>query len=230
MIRNAGMNGVVLLSCLIALFLAAGIFYVVRFLLQKKKLLEEAKNSNDIHFAMSQLFENFVIVNAVTRTYHYIEGMPDVGHIPNDGAYDLFSDDLLKRFPNEDERAEAAELISFRHLTELMDQGVNIVSYNLHAPIREEEWFTYNFIAVSRDTEGKVAEFIIARQDITKLQKKEEETKRILEQARDEAEKGNGQERFLSSCPRHPDADTPSSDIQTLPETGSTTKRWSATL
>ena len=200
MIRNAGMNGVVLLTCLIGLFLAAGVFYIVRFFLQKKKLLEETKNSNDIHFAMSRLFENFVIVNAGTRTYHYIEGMPDVGHIPNDGAYDLFAEDLLSRFPNESEREEAAKLISFGHLTEQMNQGSDIVSCNLHAPILEEEWFTYNFIVVSRDGDGKVTEFLIARQDISKLQKKEEETRRILEQARDEAEKGNrAKSDFLSS-------------------------------
>ncbi|MBQ6321798.1 MAG: response regulator [Lachnospiraceae bacterium] len=200
MVRNAGMNGVVLLSCLIALFLAAGIYYVVRFFWQKKKLLEETKNSNDIHFAMSRLFENFVIVNAGTRTYHYIEGMPDVGHIPNDGAYDLFAEDLLDRFPNETERAEAAKLISFGYLTEQMNQGMNIISCNLHAPIREEEWFTYNCIVVSRNGNGDVKEFIIARQDITKLQEKEEEIRRILEQARDEAEKGNrAKSNFLSS-------------------------------
>jgi len=200
MIRNASINGVILLVFLIALFLAAGIFYFIRFLLQKKRLLEETKNSNDIHFAMSRLFENFVIVDAKKRTYHYIEGMPDVGHIPNDGAYDLFADDLLKRFPNEKERSEAAGLISFERLTRQMNHGQNIVSCNLHAPIREEEWFTYNFIVVSRDEAGNVAEFIIARQDITDLQKKEEETRRILEQARDDAEKGNkAKSDFLSS-------------------------------
>ena len=200
MIRNAGINGVVLLICLIALFLAAGIFYTVRFLLQKKKLLEETKNSNDIHFAMSRLFENFVIVDVRGRTYHYIEGMPDVGHIPNDGAYDLFADDLLKRFPNEEERAEAAHLIAFQHLTSQMNEGLDILSCNLHAPIGEEEWFTYNFIVVSRDETGNVTEFIIARQDITRLHEKEEETRRLLERARDEAEKGNNaKSEFLAS-------------------------------
>ncbi|MBE5996434.1 MAG: response regulator [Lachnospiraceae bacterium] len=200
MLRNSNMNGAVLLLCLIGFFLAAGIFYIVRFLIQKKQLLEETKNSNDIHFAMSRLFENFVIINARTRTYHYIEGMPEVGHIPNDGSYDLFTEDLLKRFPNEAERKEAAELISFPSLIEQMNQGKNIISYNLHAPIREEEWFTYNFIVVSRDEDGNVSEFIIARQDISKLQEKEENTKRILEKARDEAEKGNrAKSDFLSS-------------------------------
>lgn len=200
MIRNASINGAVLLLSLIGLFLVAGIFFIVRFLLQKKKLLEEAKNSNDIHFAMSRLFENFVIVNAEKRTYHYIEGMPDVGHIPNDGAYDLFADDLLDRFPNDAERTEAAEQISFDRLTRQMNQGQNIISCNLHAPIRYEEWFTYNFIVVSRNAEGRVTEFIIARQDITGLQKKEEEIRRILERARDEAEKGNrAKSNFLSS-------------------------------
>lgn len=200
MIRNASINGAVLLLSLIGLFLVAGIFFIVRFLLQKKKLLEEAKNSNDIHFAMSRLFENFVIVNAEKRTYHYIEGMPDVGHIPNDGAYDLFADDLLDRFPNDAERTEAAEQISFDRLTRQMNQGQNIISCNLHAPIRDEEWFTYNFIVVSRNAEGRVTEFIIARQDITGLQKKEEEIRRILERARDEAEKGNrAKSNFLSS-------------------------------
>ncbi|MBR4164541.1 MAG: response regulator [Solobacterium sp.] len=200
MIRNASMNGMVLLVCLIGLFLAAGIYNTVRFLVQKKKLLEETKNSNDIHFAMSRLFENFVVVNAATRTYHYIEGMPDVGHIPNDGDYELFINDLLKRFPDENERREAAELISFDYLSEQMNQGKNIISYNLHAPISDEEWFTYNFIVISRDDSGKVKEFIIARQDITKLQEKEEEIRNILEKARDEAEKGNkAKSNFLSS-------------------------------
>lgn len=200
MIRNASINGAVLLLSLIGLFLTAGIFFFVRFLLHKKKLLEEAKNSNDIHFAMSRLFENFVIVNAEKRTYHYIEGMPDVGHIPNDGAYDLFADDLLDRFPNDAERMEAAGQISFDRLTRQMNQGQNIISCNLHAPIRDEEWFTYNFIVVSRNAEGRVTEFIIARQDITGLQKKEEEIRRILERARDEAEKGNrAKSNFLSS-------------------------------
>lgn len=200
MISNASMNGAVLLIWLIVLFVSVGVFYIVRFFLQKKRLLEETKNSNDIHFAMSRLFENFVIVNAGARTYHYIEGMPDVGHIPNDGAYNVFADDLLDRFPNEDERADAAKLIDFDRLTEQMNSGRDIISCNLHAPIREEEWFTYNFIVVSRDKAGKVSEFIIARQDITALQKKEEETRRILEHARDEAEKGNrAKSNFLSS-------------------------------
>ena len=200
MVRNAGMNGAALLFSLIGLFLAAGIFFIVRFFMQKKKLLEETKNSNDIHFAMTRLFENFVIVNANTRTYHYIEGMPDVGHIPNDGAYDLFADDLLKRVPNENERTDAASLISFNRLMDLMNAGNNIISCNLHAPIGEEEWFTYNFIVISRDAFGKVKEFIIARQDITKLQEKEEEIRNILEKARDEAEKGNrAKSDFLSS-------------------------------
>ena len=200
MIFNANANGVVLLVILIVLFLAVGAYYVIRFLMQKKQLLEESKNSNDIHFAMSRLFENFVLVNAPGRTYHYIEGMPEVGNIPNDGDYDVFAADLLKRFPNDAEREEAERLISFEHLTELMNGGANIVSYNLHAPIREEEWFTYNFIVVSRDEQGRVREFLVARQDITKLQEKEEEIRRILERARDEAEKGNrAKTAFLSS-------------------------------
>lgn len=67
-----------------------------------------------------------------------------------------------------------------------MNRGENIVSCNLYAPIREEEWFTYNFIVVSRDETGKVTEFIVARQDITALQKKEEETRKLLERAGDE--------------------------------------------
>ena len=99
----------------------------------------------------------FVLVNARTRTYHYIEGMPDVGHIPNDGPYDLFASDLLKRSLNENEREEAAQLISFEHLTELMNQGNDVVSFNLHVPIGEEEWFTYNFIVISRDVDGHVS-------------------------------------------------------------------------
>ncbi len=45
--------------------------------------------------------ENFVIVNAEKGAYHYIEGMPDLGHVPKDGACDLFADDLLNRFPND---------------------------------------------------------------------------------------------------------------------------------
>ena len=113
---------------------------------------------------------------------------------------DLFAEDLLSRFPVESEKKEAAEMISFANLTEQMNQGINIISYNLHAPIREEEWFTYNFIVISRDDNGDVTEFIIARQDCTKTQEKEEETKRILERARDEAEKGNrAKSNFLSS-------------------------------
>ena len=200
MVRNANNNGVMLLAMLIGLFLMAGAYYFVRSLAQKKRLLEESRNSNDIHFAMSRLFENFVLVNAKTRTYHYIEGMPDVGHIPNDGPYSVFAEDLLDRFPGEAERKEAQELISFDHLVQEMNRGANIVSYNLHAPICEEEWFTYNFIVVSRDKEDKVLEFLVARQDITKLQEKEEENRRILEQARDEAEKGNrAKTAFLSS-------------------------------
>jgi len=126
--------------------------------------------------------------------------MPDIGQITNDGAYDLFANALLDRFLNEEERAEAAEILSFDHLTEQMNQGRDIVSCNLHAPIREEEWFTYNFIVVARDEDGKVTEFIVARQDITKLQQKEEETRKLLEQARDEAEKGNkAKSDFLAS-------------------------------
>lgn len=200
MISKSSRNGAVLLISLIALFAIAGAYYLIRFFRQRKRLIEESKNSNDIHFAMSRLFENFVIVDAASRIYHYIEGMPDVGHIPNDGAYDLFANDLLDRFPDSNERAEAEKLISFSHLTEEMNKGANIISYNLHAPIRDEEWFTYNFIVVSRDEEGKVSEFIIARQDITTLQEKEEETKRILANARDEAEKGNrAKSDFLSS-------------------------------
>lgn len=200
MLKNANGNGVSLLLSLIGIFAAAAIFFAVRFLMQKRRLIEEAKNSNDIHFAMSRLFENFVLVNAQTRTYHYIEGMPDVGHIPNDGPYDLFASDLLKRSTNENEREEAAQLISFEHLTELMNQGNDVVSYNLHVPIGEEEWFTYNFIVISREADGQVSEFIVARQDITKLQEKEEEIRRILENARIEAEKGNkAKSDFLAS-------------------------------
>ena len=200
MIRNANINGAVLLVILIAIFLLAAAFYVLRFLSQKKRLLEETKNSNDIHFAMSRLFENFVRVNAASRTYHYIEGMPDVGHIPNDGPYDVFAADLLERFPNPAEQEEAREQISLDHLVQTMNRGTDIISYNLHAPIREEEWFTYNFIVVSRDGEGRVAEFLVARQDITKLQEKEEEIRRILQEARDAAEKGNqAKTAFLSS-------------------------------
>ena len=138
--------------------------------------------------------------------------MPDVGHIPYDGAYDLFAEDLLSRFPDEEEKKEAAELISFEHLTELMNQGSEIVSYNLHAPIREEEWFTYNFIVVSRGEDGNVSEFIVARQDITKLQEKENETRMILEQARDAAEKGNKAKSDFFSCMSH-DIRTPMNAI-----------------
>ena len=200
MLRNANNNGIVLLAILIALFAVAGAVYTIQALSQKKRLLEESRNSNDIHFAMSRLFENFVLVNAANHTYHYIEGMPDVGHIPTDGAYEVFAQDLLSRFPDDHERDEAARQIALDHLTAAMNAGSDIVSFNLHAPIREEEWFTYNFIVVSRNEDGDVSEFLVARQDITKLREKEEEIRRILENARDEAEKGNrAKTAFLSS-------------------------------
>ena len=200
MLSKSNRNGIMLLAMLIALFALAGIYYGMRSILQRRRLLAETKNSNDIHFAMSRLFENFVIVNADSGTYHYIEGMPDVGHIPNDGKYELFAEDLLERFPDEKEREESRDLISLDHLLGEMNKGANIISYNLHAPIQEEEWFTYNFIVVSRDQEGKVKEFIVARQDITRLQEKEQEIREVLEHARDEAEKGNrAKSNFLSS-------------------------------
>lgn len=200
MLSKSNRNGIMLLAMLIALFALAGIYYGMRSILQRRRLLAETKNSNDIHFAMSRLFENFVIVNADSGTYHYIEGMPDVGHIPNDGKYELFAEDLLERFPDEKEREESRDLISLDHLLGEMNKGANIISYNLHAPIQEEEWFTYNFIVVSRDQEGKVKEFIVARQDITRLQEKEQEIREVLERARDEAEKGNrAKSNFLSS-------------------------------
>ena len=200
MVQNASINGVMLMGSLVGIFACAGILYVINFFYQKKRLLEETKNSNDIHYAMSRLFENFVIVNADSGTYHYIEGMPVIGHIPNDGPYELFAEDLLSRFPNEKEKQEARKALSFEHLIKEMNEGADIISYNLHAPIYQKEWFTYNFIVVSRDEGNKVKEFIVAPQDISKLQEKEEETRRILQKARDEAEKGNrAKSDFLSS-------------------------------
>lgn len=200
MLQKANRNGIMLLVMLIILFAAALLYYAIRSIIQRRRLLAETKNSNDIHFAMSRLFENFVIVDAETGTYHYIEGMPDVGHIPNDGAYELFAEDLLQRFPDETEKEKARDLISLEYLLTEMNRGTNIISYNLHAPIKEEEWFTYNFIVVSRDPDDKVTEFIIARQDITSLQEKEQQTREALERARDEAEKGNkAKSDFLSS-------------------------------
>ena len=200
MVDNANRNGIGLLLTLLMFFIAAAGFYVVRFFSQRRRLVAEAKNSNDIHSAMSRLFENFVIVSVPARTYHYIEGMPDVGHIPTVGAYDLFAEDLLKRIPTDAERDEAAGLVAFGRLVSQMDDGSDIISLRLHAPIGEEEWFTYNFIVVSRDAQGRASEFIIARQDVSAIQEKEEETKRVLAEARDEAEKGNrAKSNFLSS-------------------------------
>ncbi len=199
MIRNSNLNGAVLLIILIAVFVLSGGYYIGRFFLQRKRLLEETKNSNNIHLAVSLLFENFIVVNAETGKYNYIEGMPEVGEIPEVGDYEVFLRSLLGRFPVEKERAEAAEKLSFENLVAELNGGHDIVSYNLHAPIKDEEWFTYNFIVISRK-DGKVGEFLVARQDISKLHDREEEIKRTLERARDDAEKGNrAKSDFLSA-------------------------------
>ena len=190
MLNRSNLNGVALLIILVIIFSTFGLIYAIKYIYQRKKIMEEAKNSNDIHAAMSLLFENFIIVDVDSKKYNYIEGMPEVGEIPKVGNYNTFVNSLLSRFPIVGEKEEAEKALSFDNLILQMNQGKNILSYNLHAPIYEEEWFTYNFIVVAREN-NKVKEFIIARQDITNLQKKEETLRNVLKEARDAAEKGN---------------------------------------
>ena len=199
MLYSSNLNGITLLILLISIFLIAGLAYTIRFFLQKKKIIEEAKDSNDIHTAVSLLFENFVVVDVASRNYKYIEGMPETGGIPEIGSYDLFLDSLLERFPIPEEKEDARKKINFDTIVNTLNKGLDTISYNLHAPIKTEEWFTYNFIVISR-TDGKVKEFIVARQDITILHNNEEEIMKILEKARDDAEKGNkAKSDFLAS-------------------------------
>ena len=199
MIRNSNINGIELLVALVFIFLALLVFYTLRFISQRKRIVAEAKNSNDIHTAMSSLFENFIIVDADTGRYDYIEGMPEVGEIPNVGDYETFVSSLLDRFRHEGERKAAEKLLSLDRIIDELNRGQDVLSYKLHAPIGKEEWFTYNFIAVTREM-GKIKEFIIARQDITELQQKEEEIKETIEAARNEAERSSqAKSDFLSN-------------------------------
>ena len=199
MLRNANTEGVELLLILVALFLAYAIFLVVRFIRQRKRLVEESRNANDISTGVSKLFEKFQTVDLTDDTYNYIYGMPDDKALDTHGRYEDFCHMLLSRIKNDDERQTASDFLKLDNLREIFSKGAERLTIRLHAPIEDDEWFTYNFIALEKDG-GQIKRMLIIRQNVTELREKELQEQEALKKAYEEAERANrAKSDFLSS-------------------------------
>ncbi|MBQ9328987.1 MAG: response regulator [Solobacterium sp.] len=199
MVANANSEGITLLLSLLVVFTLYFLFQMIRMIRQRKKIMKDARNANDISAGVSKLFEKFTTVDMRTGYYDYISGPPDDKSLPPTGYYDQYCESLLSRIENEEERKEIREFIRLDHLQSLLSKGVDKVSVRVHAPIRGEDWFTFNFVVLERE-EDEVTRIMIIRQDVTELRQKEEIEQQALKEALDAAEKANlAKSDFLSN-------------------------------
>ena len=179
-LTNANMEGERLIFTLIALFAAYILVIVLTMLFNQKRMKEANRNANDVSTGVSMLFDKFVTIDLNTEQYNYIGGAPSDDGIPISGTYADFYDMVIGKIPDEKQKKEAEDAISLKALS-LHLKDTDRISIRIHAPIGQEEWYTFNFIVLSREN-GTPRRVLLVCQDVTDLYHKEEmEQQRLLD-------------------------------------------------
>ncbi|MBQ8081920.1 MAG: response regulator [Clostridia bacterium] len=183
---NANSEGVRLIVTLVTLFAVYVLVIAFGFVINQRKMRQANQNANDISSGVAALFDTFLTVDLEAGVYRYISGLPEGGALPVSGAYSDFCEAVCRRVPEEELRRETAESFAPEKLrSQLLDRDV--LSVRVHAPLRDDEWFTYNFIALER-AQGRPVRLLLACQEVTALHRREEEEQHRLQQALSAAE------------------------------------------
>ena len=188
-LKNANREGEMLISVLLALFAVYGLLMAVDVVVDQKRMKEANRNANDVSTGMSRLFSKFVTLDLNTGEYSFITGEDEEPNIPPRGDYELFTQNLIARIPEEGLRQEARAFMRRENLRSLLMDS-DRTSIRVHAPLKDAEWFTVNFIVIAREN-GQPSRVLIVGQDVTELHHKEQREQQRLQQALDTAEKAS---------------------------------------
>ena len=188
-LKNANREGEMLISVLLALFAVYGLLMAVDVVVDQKRMKEANRNANDVSTGMSRLFSKFVTLDLNTGEYSFITGEDEEPNIPPRGDYELFTQNLIARIPEEGLRQEARAFMRRENLRSLLMDS-DRTSIRVHAPLNDAEWFTVNFIVIAREN-GQPSRVLIVGQDVTELHHKEQREQQRLQQALDTAEKAS---------------------------------------
>ena len=188
-LKNANREGELLILILMVLFGLFGLVMAFDVVLEQKRMKEAGRNANDVSTGMSRLFSKFVTLDLDTGEYHFITGGSEEPNIPPSGDYGQFTRNLLGRIPEEGQRQEAEAFMRLENLRSLLADS-DRTSIRIHAPLRDAEWFTVNFIVIARE-QGQPSRLLIVGQDVTELHNKEQREQQRLQQALDAAEKAS---------------------------------------
>ena len=185
-LTNANGEGERLIFTLIALFAAYILVVVLTMLFNQKRMKEANRNANDVSTGVSMLFDKFVTIDLTTEQYNYIGGAPSDDGLPISGTYADFYNMVLGRIPDAKQKQEAEDTISLTALARHL-KDTDRISIRVHAPIGREEWYTFNFIVLSREG-GEPRRVLLVCQDVTDLYHKEEQEQQRLLDALNAAE------------------------------------------
>jgi len=188
-LENANGEGIRLIATLVALFAAYTLYLAISFLLDRRRSKEANRIANDISRGVSTMFDVFVELDLDRLSYEYVGGTPNYGGIPARGDIDTLRQAVTSYIPDEGERQAAFEAFGPEALRRAL-ADTDRISMRVHAPSTLGEWQTFNFAVIER-VDGMPTRLLVATQDTTELQRKEQEEQRRLQEALDAAEKAS---------------------------------------
>ncbi|MBR1781583.1 MAG: hypothetical protein IJ751_09305, partial [Oscillospiraceae bacterium] len=188
-LKNADLTGEWLILELVALFVIFVVVLLLDAIAEQKRVREANRNANDVSTGVSLLFDHFIALELDTNEYRYVGGEPSQAGIPPQGDFAVLYDTILSCIADPQERSETAQMLDMNRLRALLTEA-DRVSFRVHAEVGATEWFTFNFIVLSREGVNP-RRLLLVCQDVTDLHRQEEEEQRQLKDALDAAEQAS---------------------------------------
>ena len=204
-------------SILVAGVLLAALLVIVVFMVQSRKrnkaLLLERQAATRIIDASTNLFSSLLSVDLVDRTYEYLKSSGVRTGLPAEGSFEEF----CRFFDDTIESGDTGETLAVLDPDEIARMlPSNVPFFQQECRTKDDDrWFQISVLSLTRDSQGKPTQVLVAVQDITDSKKAEIESRHALEDAFQAAEHASqAKSDFLNSMSH--DIRTPMNSIMGL--------------
>lgn len=191
MIRNANAMGAKLS---VNLLVALAVYIVVILIMdyrQRRKLVWENTEMSYVIAGTTKLFDRFIFVDLEQETYRYLAGTyRQYAPIMPEGEYVELAEYLTSMMVDQDERERMAQELDLTNLRSKFEGDIESLSYEYFIHRDKELWERLNVICVER-RDGKAAQVLFARQDVTEFMSNELKKNAALSEAFQAAEMAN---------------------------------------
>lgn len=213
MVSNANWAGMILVAGVLLAALLVIVVFMVQSRKRNKALLLERQAATRIIDASTNLFSSLLSVDLVNRTYEYLKSSGVRTGLPAEGSFEEF----CRFFGDTIESGDTGETLAVldpKEIARLLPSNVPFFQQECRTK-DDDRWFQISVLSLTRDSQGKPTQALVAVQDITASKKAEIESRHALEDAFQAAEHASqAKSDFLNSMSH--DIRTPMNSIMGL--------------